>query len=221
MYFWIDWNYKHVSVGFKILRDVAINNIILWDKTLRSPFKISRSFGWTCRLHHQVSFLLHPVFLLGLLFYSEDGRRYFPPKRRLIFDRLHSVITQETEILQNAIVWFSRNVTYLRTMRGISVRHCNWGTEEIFIPTMSQSTAQGHFLCNSSHWKALMNCQFLKNQTLHRGSMKKAVFRQTSAVGSETDKAFLSAECSRHICLGISLLRSLFPWGWVQGWTPS
>jgi hypothetical protein len=37
--------YKHMSVGFKILTEVAMKCIAFCDKTLCSPFKTSRNFG--------------------------------------------------------------------------------------------------------------------------------------------------------------------------------
>jgi hypothetical protein len=39
----------------------------------------------------------HAGFLLALFFHPEDGGD-FPPKRRLIFNRLHGVISQKIEL---------------------------------------------------------------------------------------------------------------------------
>jgi hypothetical protein len=44
---------RFVYVGFEILTAVFMNSSISWDTTPRSPLKVNRRFGGTCRLHLQ------------------------------------------------------------------------------------------------------------------------------------------------------------------------
>jgi hypothetical protein len=43
--------------------------------------------------------LLHVVFLLYLGLTSEDGNLYIPPKHRLLFTVVHSVMLQKTKLI--------------------------------------------------------------------------------------------------------------------------
>jgi hypothetical protein len=40
-------------VGFEVLTAVVMKSSVFWDITPCSPLKVSRRFGWTCRLHLQ------------------------------------------------------------------------------------------------------------------------------------------------------------------------
>jgi hypothetical protein len=86
-----------------------ILSIILWERTLCSPFKVKRRFGGKYRLHHQgrkislarnqressSSHLLSRWFLARLILRPWRWRRYVPPKLRLTLNGLYGVISQK------------------------------------------------------------------------------------------------------------------------------
>jgi hypothetical protein len=65
-------------VGFDVLAAVVMKSFILWDIMSRSPLKINRRFGGSCRLHIQDrrTSMKHAAssvsFLLGLFFDPEE-----------------------------------------------------------------------------------------------------------------------------------------------------
>jgi hypothetical protein len=42
-----------LDVDFEVLTALVMNSSILWNMTVRSPLRIDRRFGGTCRLHLQ------------------------------------------------------------------------------------------------------------------------------------------------------------------------
>jgi hypothetical protein len=69
-------------IGRSIKNEIKIEEFYLWDVTSRSPLKVNRCFGGTCRLRLQdrrVSFVtsFQLDILLGLFLDSEDGGDMF------------------------------------------------------------------------------------------------------------------------------------------------
>jgi hypothetical protein len=100
------------NVGFEVLTAVVMKSSMFWDKTPCSALKVKRRFGGTCRLHLQgrrisqarsrpCSFACHLLlrwFLARLILRPRRWRRRVPQKRRLIFNRLLGVTSQNIEI---------------------------------------------------------------------------------------------------------------------------
>jgi hypothetical protein len=85
--------------------------LFFWDITLCSPLKVNRHFGGTCRLHLQgrrisqarnqpgsACHLLSRWLLAWLILRLSRRRRCVPPKRRLSFNGLHGIMSQEIEL---------------------------------------------------------------------------------------------------------------------------
>jgi hypothetical protein len=79
-----------------------LKNSILSDITLCGPLKVTRGFTGTYRLHLQskTRYLLSAScwFLSWNTLAPWRWRRHVPPKRRLTFNGLHGVISQQTEL---------------------------------------------------------------------------------------------------------------------------
>jgi hypothetical protein len=88
---------------------------ILWDIMPCSPLKVKHHFGGTFHLHlqsqriSQARALLATCFMLVSCFayffglYPEDGGRNVPLKRQLIFNGLHSIISQKIELFKRRL----------------------------------------------------------------------------------------------------------------------
>jgi hypothetical protein len=100
---------KSLPAHYEWLLSIS-KSTIFWNVTLCSPLNVNRRFGRTYRLHLQgqdnklrkklawkhplLAICFHAGFFLSLLFWPWKWRRYVPPKRRLTFKGLHSVISQ-------------------------------------------------------------------------------------------------------------------------------
>jgi hypothetical protein len=73
---------------------------VFWDITRCSPFKVSRRFGGTYRLH----LLAFTLVFCSLILRPWRWRRYIPPKRRLTFNGLHCIISQKIGLFINTAV---------------------------------------------------------------------------------------------------------------------
>jgi hypothetical protein len=81
------------NVGFQVLTAVVMISSIFWDITPCRPLKstdVSKK-----HVARRACYLLHASFLLGLFFDPEDEGGV-PPKLKLTFNALHSVIPQKT-----------------------------------------------------------------------------------------------------------------------------
>jgi hypothetical protein len=81
---------------FEVLTVVVMKITVFWDITPCSPLKFNRRFGRTYHLHLQgrkISQQETSVKAGDLFFDPEDGGDV-PPKRRLTFNGLHGVISQ-------------------------------------------------------------------------------------------------------------------------------
>jgi hypothetical protein len=93
-------------VGFEALTEVTMKISVFWITTVYSPVSVNRRFGGTCCLYLQCRWashainqrrasantsLLHALFFLGLIFYSEHRGRYLVSKRRFTSTTLHGV----------------------------------------------------------------------------------------------------------------------------------
>jgi hypothetical protein len=92
------------NVEFEVLTAVVMKSAIFWEIMLCSPLKVNRSFGGTYRLHLQGSRIsrsrnqhecMWQCLPLLLILRPWTWRRRVPPKRRLTFNGLHSVISQK------------------------------------------------------------------------------------------------------------------------------
>jgi hypothetical protein len=81
-------------VGFVVLTDVVMKSSVSWVITPCSQLKVNRHLGPTCRLHLQGQ----RISQVRNRRESWRWRRHVPPKRRLIFNGLHGVIFQKTEL---------------------------------------------------------------------------------------------------------------------------
>jgi hypothetical protein len=89
-----DGNYTRAFiylVGFELLTAVVMKSTIFCDITLHSLLSVNWHFGGT----YLTATCFHAGFLLSLFFRPWRWRRYVSLKRRLILNRLHSVISQK------------------------------------------------------------------------------------------------------------------------------
>jgi hypothetical protein len=79
-------------------------NSIFWDKTKRSPTKVKRRFGGTCRLH--LAWLLPTLTLFSCLAYSSTLKMETTcsSETSVIFNGLRSVISEKTELFRLTIL---------------------------------------------------------------------------------------------------------------------
>jgi hypothetical protein len=85
------------QVRFKVLRVMVKKNSIFWDITPCSPLTTNRFFGRICRLHPQGR-RINQARNQHEACSKQRWRRHVPPKRRLTFNGLHRVTSQNTEI---------------------------------------------------------------------------------------------------------------------------
>jgi hypothetical protein len=107
-------------IRIKVLTAVVMKSSAFWNITPPSPLKVNRLFRGTCRLHLQcrkisqarnkreagdkhVPHLPPPScwFLPSFILRLWRWRRHVPPKRRLTFNGLRSIISPEMETLQH------------------------------------------------------------------------------------------------------------------------
>jgi hypothetical protein len=89
-----------------------LKSSIFWDVTPCSPFKVNRRFGGTCRLHLQGREISQAGEQLETRWQPELCLQpALKPKRRLTFNGLHGIISQEIELLITTAVKIS-NPTY-------------------------------------------------------------------------------------------------------------
>jgi hypothetical protein len=97
------------DVGFGVLTALIMNAYIFCDLTPCSPLKVNRSFGGTFRLPfsglknkpsmtRQSSALFATWYIIRFVLRPWRWRRHVPPKCRLIFNGLHDVISQKTQL---------------------------------------------------------------------------------------------------------------------------
>jgi hypothetical protein len=84
---------------------------IFWDITACSRLKVNRCLGGTLR---SARYLFHVGFLLGL-FFDPEGGGDIPPKRRLTFNVLHDVISQNIDLFVTTAVGTSHNTEAVLT----------------------------------------------------------------------------------------------------------
>jgi hypothetical protein len=116
---------------------------IFWGITPSSLFKISWRFGVTCRLHlqsqriGQAELCLLPAscwFLAWLILWPWRWRWYIPPKCRLTFSGLHSIISQKTECSTDTCCkfrLFRASISY--TYKFISISAVSAARNDIYI----------------------------------------------------------------------------------------
>jgi hypothetical protein len=84
------------NVGFEVVTEVLMKSTIFWDITPCIPLKGNLPFGGTYRLHLQGR--------ISRVIYQRESRRYVRPKRRLTFNGLHGVLSQ------NIVLFIDRNI---------------------------------------------------------------------------------------------------------------
>jgi hypothetical protein len=87
------------DVGFEVLTAVVMKSSIFWDITPRSPLRVNRHFGGTCRLQFQVRRISHARNQReagSKQSSAEDGRDMFLRK----VDGLQGVISQKTVLFE-------------------------------------------------------------------------------------------------------------------------
>jgi hypothetical protein len=96
---------------------------------LCSPLNVNGYFGGTYCLHLQSCF--HGGFLLSLFFRPWRWRQYFPPKRWLTLNGLHSVISQRTVLFNLSFTPRYLNGLWNRT-QAVCVTEMSGGPEPLF-----------------------------------------------------------------------------------------
>jgi hypothetical protein len=100
-------------LGFEVLTPVVMKSIIFWDITPCSPLIFNRCFGGTYLLHLQGQRIrrvltwnqvqirgFHVLCRWFVIILPWWWRRYVPPKCRLTFNKLHTVMSPNTEIFE-------------------------------------------------------------------------------------------------------------------------
>jgi hypothetical protein len=98
-------------VGFEVLTEVVMKSTVFWYITPCSPLKVNRNFGGT--YHHH----LQGRRISGAISQHESrwlSRTYVPPKRRLTFNGLHSVIVQKIELFLKKFLSSLANSSFWR-----------------------------------------------------------------------------------------------------------
>jgi hypothetical protein len=90
-----------------------LRSSVFWDITQCSRLKVNRRFGGTCRLHLQGWRISRARNQRESRWEAELWRRFVPPKRRVIFNGLHGVISQKIELFIATAVRTS-NPTYAK-----------------------------------------------------------------------------------------------------------
>jgi hypothetical protein len=88
-----------------------------WDITPCVPWKVNRRFGGRCRLHLRGRRLSQARNQRGKQSSALKWRRLVPPKCRLIFKRLHGVISQKIELFMEMTCSSETSVDIQRTTR--------------------------------------------------------------------------------------------------------
>jgi hypothetical protein len=91
------WN-KSVFVEFHFLTAVAMKSIVFWEITSCSPLKVNRCFGGAL-----LAICFHADILLGFFFLPRKWL-YVPPKRRLNFNELYGVISQQLVLFKSVLL---------------------------------------------------------------------------------------------------------------------
>jgi hypothetical protein len=131
-----------------------LKSTVFLDKTLCTALKVSRRFRGTYRLNLQGGSAYHLLsrwFLSCFILRPWRLKRYVPPKRPLIFNGLHGVISQKTILFtttavrtSNALLDFSDvllNVINVHTIETICFNALSWHRAILIIRHLVISTA--------------------------------------------------------------------------------
>jgi hypothetical protein len=163
-------------VGFEVLTPVVMKSTVFRDTTLCGPLKVDRRFERTYRLHLQGRRIskarsqsaghLFSCWYYALLILRPWRRtRYVPPKRRLIFNGLHGIISQIIlfKILSYSVytacksdLFYSFNVVLFSCSISTSQHTSN---KLKFLVTWLSVTIDGVWICNLIYW-TLTDCNY-------------------------------------------------------------
>jgi hypothetical protein len=90
-------SYTSFLLGYEVLPAVVMKSSVFWDITLCNLLKIISRFGGTFCIHLQ-SLLPAPfLFLAGLILQLWRWRRHVSPKRPMVLNGIHSIISRKTK----------------------------------------------------------------------------------------------------------------------------